>query len=57
LTQFKHLAGAGKKAGKPPINITNEERQAFDVVQKEDKRLEQEKIPPTVVAEWLKRCQ
>jgi hypothetical protein len=45
LERFRELAGPGEPAGKAPINLTEEERQAFDVVKREGLRLEQEKIP------------
>jgi hypothetical protein len=49
LEKYRHLTGAGEKAGKPPGNLTAEEQKAYDVVARENLRLEQEKIPQLVL--------
>jgi hypothetical protein len=46
LERFRHWAGTGEKAGKFPSNLTPDEAAAFSLVEKENLRLEQEKIPP-----------
>lgn len=46
LERFRHWAGAGEKVGKSPSNLTPDEAAAFAVVERENLRLEQEKIPP-----------
>jgi hypothetical protein len=45
LENFRILTGVGEKAGKAPINLTDDERKAYDIVEQETLRLEQEKIP------------
>lgn len=49
LKTFRKFTATGEKAGKAPINLTDDERQAYDVVERESLRLEQEKIPQTFV--------
>lgn len=44
--RFRHWAGFGEKAGKSPSNLTPEEAAAFALVERENLRLEQEKLPP-----------
>lgn len=45
LNDLRHLTGKGEKTGAPPINLTAEEWAAFDEVQRNNLRLEQEKVP------------
>jgi len=45
LEKHKGLSGTGVTAGKPPVNLTDGERLAFEFVQSNGLRLEQEKIP------------
>jgi hypothetical protein len=45
LNDLCDLAGAGEKAGASPSNLNPEERAAFDEVERNGRRLEQEKIP------------
>jgi len=45
LEKFRHLTGKGEKAGKEPTNLTETESAAFKIVERENLRLEQEKIP------------
>jgi len=49
LDEFRGLVGSGEKAGKAPVNLTDAERLAFDEVERENIRLEQEKIPQKAV--------
>jgi hypothetical protein len=52
LESFRNLMGPGEKAGKAPVNLTDDERKAYDIVARETLRLEQEKIPqPFVLAQ------
>jgi hypothetical protein len=51
--KYRHLTGAGEKAGKPPGNLTAEEQKAYDVVARENLRLEQEKIPQPVLGDFI----
>jgi len=45
LERFRNLSGTGEKAGKEPSNLTEDERAAFKIVERDNLRLEQEKIP------------
>jgi hypothetical protein len=45
LENFRNLTGPGERAGKTPINLTDEERLAYETVVRDELRLEQEKIP------------
>ena len=46
LSALNHLTGSGVPApGKPPANLTVAEREAYLTVTKENRRLEQEKVP------------
>jgi len=45
LEKFRSLVGKGEKAGKEPTNLTAAEGDAFRMVERENLRLEQEKIP------------
>jgi hypothetical protein len=45
VTDLKDLVGKGEPAGQPPVNLTVEERAAYDVIREKNGRLEQEKIP------------
>ena len=51
--KYRHLTGAGEKAGKPPSNLTTEEQKAYDIVAREKLRLEQEKIPQPVLGDFI----
>jgi hypothetical protein len=53
LEKFRNLTGAGEKAGKAPINLTDGEREAYETVERETLRLEQEKIPQITVLNTL----
>lgn len=55
LEGFRHWAGTGEKAGKEPSNLTLEERAAFKAVERENLRLEQEKIPPEYMVKTLQK--
>jgi hypothetical protein len=51
--KYRHLTGAGEKAGKPPSNLTTEKQQAYDIVARENLRLEQEKIPQPALENFI----
>jgi hypothetical protein len=53
LEKYRHLTGAGEKAGKPPSNLTPEEQKTYDIVVRENLRLEQEKIPQAVLGDFI----
>jgi hypothetical protein len=55
LENCRTLTGPGEPAGKAPINLTDEERQAFESVQRAGLRLEQEKIPQSNVTAALEK--
>ena len=55
LENFRSLIGPGEKAGKAPINLTDGERSAYEVVARETLRLEQEKIPQVAALTSLKK--
>jgi len=55
LENFRRLMGLGEKAGKAPINLTDGERSAYEVVARETLRLEQEKIPQAAALTSLKK--
>jgi hypothetical protein len=54
LDRFRQWAGAGEKAGEAPANLTPAEMAAFGLVERENLRLEQEKIPPMHSEEALR---
>jgi hypothetical protein len=53
VEEFRNLIGAGVKAGKAPINLTDEEREAYNKVERDNLRLEQEKISPSVIRRFF----
>jgi hypothetical protein len=53
LEKYRHLTGAGEKAGKLPSNLTAEEQKAYDIVARENLRLEQEKIPQPALEDFI----
>jgi hypothetical protein len=53
LENFRNLTGVGEKAGKAPINLTDDERKAYDMVERENLRLEQEKIPQPALGDFI----
>jgi hypothetical protein len=55
LNDLRDLMGPGEKAGAPPSNLTLEERVAFDEVERNGRRLEQEKIPVNYSVQTIAR--
>lgn len=51
LENFRDLTGVGENAGKAPLNLTDDERKAYDIVEQGTLRFEQEKIPQA----WSRR--